>query len=88
MEQRCNYKSVVRIIEHVFEIQFKSNIHFELRLNTLKLSVEGTHIPYQLSHYSNFYLLKNKGSFSSIFYDKVHFRIHKCEDLSYCLSIL
>lgn len=53
MEQRCNYKSVVRIIEHVehvFEIQFKSNIHFELRLNTLKLSVEGTHIPYQLSH--------------------------------------
>lgn len=50
MEQRCNYKSVVRIIEHVFEIQFKSNIHFELRLNTLKLSVEGTHIPYQFSH--------------------------------------
>lgn len=43
MEQRYNYKSVVRIIEHVFEIQFKSNIHFELRLNTLKLSVEGTH---------------------------------------------
>lgn len=46
IKQGCNYKSVVQIIEHVFEIQFKSNIHFELRLNTLKLPVEGTHIPY------------------------------------------